>query len=123
MACEAGTVSPGETAAYALTVIALLCASGLMAGLVLGLFSLDRLDLEVVKRVGTASDKKWADKVLPVIRNRHFLLVTLVTVNAGAASALPIVMNKLVSEVVAIILSTTAILLFGEILPQSACAK
>ncbi len=93
------------------------------AGLTLGLLSLDRLDLEVLKRVGTANEKKWADKVLPVIRNKHFLLVTLVTLNAGAASALPIFMDKLVSEVVAILLSTTAILIFGEVMPQAACAK
>jgi CBS domain containing-hemolysin-like protein len=122
-ACQGTAASPAETAAYALIVIGLLCVSGLMAGLVLGLFSLDRLDLEVIKRVGTASEKKWAEKVLPVIRNKHFLLVTLVTVNAGAASALPIVVNRLVNEWVAIVLSTTAILIFGEMIPQAACAK
>jgi hypothetical protein len=36
--------------------------------------------------------------VLPVIRNENFLLVTLVTLNSFAASALPIFMDKLVPE-------------------------
>jgi hypothetical protein len=61
--------------------------------------------------------------VLPVIRNENFLLVTLVSLNAFAASAIPIFMHKLVNEIVAIILSVTAILIFGEIIPQALCSR
>ena len=56
-------LTPAQTAGYALIVIALLCLSGMAAGLTLGLLSLDRLDLEVLKRVGTVAEKKWAHKV------------------------------------------------------------
>jgi hypothetical protein len=63
-ACDAAAqLSPAETAGYALIVIGLLCLSGLAAGLTLGLLSLDRLNLEVLKRTGTRAEKKWADKV------------------------------------------------------------
>jgi hypothetical protein len=39
--------------------------------------------------------------------------------NASATEALPIFLSGLVDEVVAIILSVTAVLLFGEIIPAS----
>jgi metal transporter CNNM len=64
MACDVHeALTPAQAAGYALIVVALLCLSGMAAGLTLGLLSLDRLDLEVLKRVGTVAEKKWAHKV------------------------------------------------------------
>ena len=45
------------------------------------------------------------------------MLVTLLICNAALVEALPLTLNEVVSEVVAIILSVTAILIFGEIFP------
>lgn len=49
------------------------------------------------------------------------MLVTLLVANAGAMEALPICLSLLVPEYIAIILSVTAVLIFGEVGPQAIC--
>lgn len=46
--------------------------------------SLDKVDLEVLKRSGTATEKKYAARIMPVVSRPHLLLVTLLLCNAGA---------------------------------------
>ncbi len=58
--------------------------AGLMSGLTLGLMSLDSVDLEVLKRSGTELEKKHAERIIPVVKNQHLLLVTLLLCNAAA---------------------------------------
>jgi metal transporter CNNM len=48
--------------------------------------------------------------------------VTLLIGNATAMEALPIFLDRLVSPYMAILLSVTMVLIFGEILPQAICA-
>ena len=88
--------------------------SGCMSGLTLGLLSLDIVELEVLKRSGSDQEKRCAQKIIPIVKNAHYLLVTLLLCNAAAMEALPIVLDKLVHEVVAIVLSITAVLFFGK---------
>ena len=54
-------------------------------------------------------------KIIPIVKNAHYLLVTLLLCNAAAMEALPIVLDKLVHEVVAILISVTAVLFFGKL--------
>lgn len=49
--------------------------------------------------------------------------VTLLLCNAVAMEALPIFLDKIMSEVAAIIVSVTAVLFMGEIFPQAICSK
>jgi hypothetical protein len=49
--------------------------------------------------------------------------VTLLLCNAAAMEALPIFLDKLVPEVFAILISVTAVLLMGEVIPQAVCSK
>ena len=51
--------------------------------------------------------------------NHHYLLVTLLVYNALAAESLPILMAKLVPDVVAVVISVFLILIFGEIIPTA----
>jgi metal transporter CNNM len=51
--------------------------------------------------------------VIPVVKNAHYLLVTLLLCNAVAMETLPLLLDKMVHETVAIIISVTAVLLFG----------
>ncbi|MEW5317714.1 MAG: hypothetical protein WDW38_008993 [Sanguina aurantia] len=95
----------------------------MMSGLTLGLMSLDMVDMEVLKRSGTPKEQQYAAAIMPVISNSHFLLVTLLLCNAAAMEALPIFLERLASPVVAILLSVTAVLFFGEIIPQAVCSK
>ena len=64
---------------------------------------------------------RWAARVLPLLKNHNLLLVTLVLGNAAAMQTLPIFFDRIVPTYLAIILSVTAILFFGEIFPQALC--
>ena len=101
-----------------LVFVCIVCAA-LASGLTQGLLSLDHTELEIKLRSGTRQEKEYAGKLLPVIRNHHFLLVTLMLWNASAMEALPIFLNKLVDEWLAILLSVTIVLIFCEILPAA----
>ncbi len=52
---------------------------------------------------------------MQVLKRPHWLLVTLLLVNAAAMEALPIFLDRLVSPTWAIVLSVTAVLFFGEL--------
>eukprot|EP00123_Amoebidium_parasiticum_P007295 comp18023_c0_seq1/m.18523 comp18023_c0_seq1/g.18523 ORF comp18023_c0_seq1/g.18523 comp18023_c0_seq1/m.18523 type:complete len:434 (-) comp18023_c0_seq1:466-1767(-) len=118
-------VSPGSTSFWTYTLAALACiiSSGMFAGLTLGLLSLDTNSLKILSNCGTPREKLAANKLLPLLANRHWLLVTLLLGNAASYEALPIFLDKLMPEYMAIIVSTTFILFFGEIIPQAVCAR
>ncbi len=45
-------------------------------------------ELEVLKRSGKPKEQLYADRIMPLIRNTHFLLVTLLLCNAAAMEVL-----------------------------------
>jgi metal transporter CNNM len=51
-----------------------------------GLMSLDNTELEVLIRSGTPKEQRAARKIMPVIKNSHHLLVTLLLTNAIAST-------------------------------------
>lgn len=108
----------GATIGLSLGVAATVCVSGLMSGLTLGLLSLDRLDLEVMLRTGSDVERRMAARLAPIVKYPHWVLATLVIINTVSSVALPLCMDRLVSSFVALIVSSTAIVLFGEIIPQ-----
>ena len=55
---------------------------------------------------------------MQVVARPHLLLVTLLLSNAAAMEALPLFIDRLLSPVAAIALSVSAVLLFGEVIPQ-----
>ncbi|XVE64289.1 hypothetical protein DITRI_Ditri07aG0088900 [Diplodiscus trichospermus] len=108
---------------YLVVCVALVSFAGLMSGLTLGLMSLSLVDLEVVIKAGEPQDRKNAEKILPIVKNQHLLLCTLLIGNALAMEALPIFLDSLLSEWCAILISVTLILAFGEIIPQAVCSR
>ncbi|KAK4260220.1 hypothetical protein QN277_003364 [Acacia crassicarpa] len=106
-----------------LIVTVLVLFAGLMSGLTLGLMSLSLVDLEVLSKSGTPTDRKHAAKILPVVKRQHLLLCTLLICNAAAMEALPIFLDSLVTAWGAILISVTLILMFGEIIPQAVCSR
>jgi metal transporter CNNM len=96
------------------------CFAGLMSGLTIGLASIDRLTLEV-DSMGNPAKQKLTKRIFPVIDQHHWMLVTLLLCNAGAMETLPLFLDKMVSPALAIILSVTLVLIFGEIIPQALC--
>ena len=104
-------------------VILLICLSGLFSGLNLGLMSLEPNDLKIVMNSGDKNESKYAEKILPVRKRGNFLLCTLLLGNTLVNSSFTILLDDLTSGAIAIIGSTAAIVIFGEIVPQSICSR
>lgn len=92
-----------------------------MSGLTVGYLSIDDLVLELRATTGTEEEKEYAAKVLPILANRHWLLVTLLLMNALAMESLPLFLDKVVPEFLAVLISVTLVLFFGEVIPQAIC--
>jgi len=101
----------------------LVVIAGIMSGLTMGLMSLDEMDLEILQKGGEPKQAFLAKKIIPLIRKHHLTLVTLLLANAAAMEALPIILDKITTPVFAILISVTAVLLFGEIIPQAICTR
>ncbi|KAL7107036.1 hypothetical protein ACP275_06G028700 [Erythranthe tilingii] len=108
---------------YLVICVSLVCFAGVMSGLTLGLMSLSLVDLEVLITAGKPDDRKNAEKILPVVKNQHLLLCTLLIWNALAMEALPIFVDALLPAWGAVLISVTLILVFGEIIPQAVCSR
>lgn len=85
-----------------------------MSGLTIGLMGLTQMDLQILQNAGTPAEKKYATILLPLINKQHLLLVTLLISNAAAMEALPIFLDRLTDPIIAIVISVTLVLMFGE---------
>ncbi|KAF4617959.1 hypothetical protein G7Y89_g15023 [Cudoniella acicularis] len=105
--------------------IALVLLGGLFAGLTLAFMGQDQVYLQVLSHSGTAKERNNAQKVLNVMqRGRHWVLVALLLGNVITNEALPIVLDRdREGGVFAVMVSSVLIMIFGEIIPQSVCAK
>lgn len=108
---------------YLAIYVALVLAAGLMSGLTMGLLSLDMMSLKVMKDGGSDSEKKHARRIIPIVKRHHLLLVTLLLGNAAAVESMPIFLDKISDPVTAILVSVTAVLIFGEVIPQAVCTR
>ncbi|KAK7467311.1 hypothetical protein VKT23_004368 [Stygiomarasmius scandens] len=109
-----------ERIVFGLLVPILVLLSGLFAGLTLGYMSLDETQLNVLSISGNEQQRKYANKIKPIRENGHLLLVTLLLCNMIVNESLPIVADPLLENPVeSVAVSTTLIVLFAEIIPQS----
>ena len=97
--------------------------SGILSGLTLGLLSLDTTTLQVMQQAGTPSEQKNAKKIMPLVRRHHLLLVTLLLANAAAVESMPLFMNAISNEIIAIVVSVTAVLLFSELVTRARVSR
>jgi metal transporter CNNM len=103
-------------------IILLICLSGLFSGLTLGLLGLDPIGLEIIMS-GNTKDSIYARSILPIRKKGNQLLCTLLLGNVLVNSALSIIMANITSGIIGLVLSTTIIVIFGEIIPQSTCSR
>ena len=96
-------------------VISLVVLSGCFSGLTLGFFSLNLTGLERKIKLGDPRAKK----VYPIRKRGNLLLCTLLVGNVAVNSAAAIFLGEIASGLVAGIIATVLIVLFGEILPQA----
>jgi metal transporter CNNM len=96
-------------------IVGLLALSALFSGLTLGLMSLGPHEL---KRKMSAGDKR-ARAIYAVRKRGNLLLVTLLVGNVATISTLSIFLDSISSGLIAGILTTGLITIFGEIIPQA----
>lgn len=89
-----------------------LIIAGIMAGLVVGLASIDHLTLEIASKKSKKMEKT-CNAIFAVINNHHWMLVTLLLVNAACLETLPIYLNKAMSEFAAILFAVIGVLFIG----------
>lgn len=105
-------------------VMMLVLLGGIFAGLTLGLMGLDMVNLQVLSSSGSEEERKNALTVLRLLeRGRHWVLVVLLLGNVIVNETLPVFLSGFGSGLSAVILSTVLIVIFGEIVPQSVCAR
>ena len=119
--------------------VLMLAISGTMSGLTVAMFSIDFTRLKVAARVGSRKphsrpghhhapvvlteqerkDRSRAESLLPLLRRGHLTLVTLLVTNTLAMIALPMFLDRMFGPAVALVISVTGLLFFGEVLPQA----
>ncbi|WVR07902.1 hypothetical protein IAU60_004945 [Kwoniella sp. DSM 27419] len=116
-------LSTGETV-EACMIPVLVALSGVFAGLTLGYFSVDPTQLQVLSISGTPKQQQYARQILPVRKDSHLLLTTLILGNMIVNEALPVVMDNVIGGgIYAVIASTALVVIFAEIIPQSVCSR
>jgi metal transporter CNNM len=91
----------------------------LISGLFLGLLTLDTVDLQIIQRASLdEEERRYATALIPLVKRRHQILVTLELMNALAYETLPIFLDALVPSWAAVLLSVTIVMIFGEIIPS-----
>jgi hypothetical protein len=71
----------GEKVGFAIVVVILVLLSGVFAGLTLGYMSLDETQLQVLMMTGSDVQKARAAKIIPIRKDGHLLLTTLLIAN------------------------------------------
>ncbi|XP_062375335.1 metal transporter CNNM2a isoform X1 [Sardina pilchardus] len=102
----------------------LLCLSGMFSGLNLGLMALDPMELRIVQNCGTEKERKYAKKIEPVRSQGNYLLCSLLLGNVLVNTTLTILLDDIAgSGLIAVVVSTIGIVIFGEIVPQAICSR
>ena len=102
-----------------LIVVVLVLFSGLFSGLTLGLLSLDKAELKRKIELGSIEAKK----VYAVRKKGNLLLCTLLLGNVAVNSTLAIFLGNIASGVIAGLVATGLIVVFGEIIPQATFSR
>ena len=108
-----------EVLILCLQVAVLVCFSAICSGLNVSLLALDLGELQRKAKLGN----RQAKRVLPLRRNSHLTLAAILLINVGAVSASSLVLEHHLNGVLAGIISTLLIVIFGEIFPQALLSK
>jgi len=106
---------PVSDALTFIIVLLLVCLSAVCSGLNVALMALDPADLRRKAKLG---DRR-AIRVLPLRRSTHLSLSAILLTNIAAVSATSLVLSNAFYGVVAGVMATLLIVIFGEIFPQA----
>ena len=122
---------------WACLLLAMFCVllSAVASGANMGIMSLSVLELRLLSEVGRTDNNgdeedaardgeliasaRCARRVLPLVRQKHLVLVTLLLTTALADEVLPLCINAIAPTWVAVVVSVIFMLLFTEILPTA----
>lgn len=122
--CDPVSTSVTGSQAVDLTLAAcLIICSALFSGLTLGLMSLDMSSLNILAEAGDEKERQYAKNIIPLRRNGNLLLCTLLIGNTIVNSCLSILLASITSGIAGVLISTAAIVVFGEITPQAICSR
>ena len=110
-------LSSKEMVWYSIACVMCVAGAGFFVGLQIALFSIDRLFLRVLTTTGTPKERKQAKSLLRVLKLQHWTLVALVLMNAVFVMTLPVLLEAMFDEITALIVSITAVLFAGEVVP------
>ncbi|THG94927.1 hypothetical protein EW026_g6628 [Hermanssonia centrifuga] len=86
--------------------------------------SLDETQLNVLSISGTPEQKMYANKIKPIRKDGHLLLVTLLLANMIVNETLPVISAPVLGGgPQSVVVSTILIVIFSEIIPQSLCTR
>lgn len=111
---------------FVLAILALGCLvmAAAVAGLTLGLMSLDSTSLDIVIQGTDEKQAEAARQIKPIREQGNLLLVTLLLSNTLAAELLPLVLEALVpGGYFSLIVSVLSLMIFGEMIPQAFCSR
>ena len=94
-------------------VLLLVGTSAVCSGLNIAIMSLDIRDLKRKAKLGNI----YAKRLLPMRQNPHLTLASILLVNVAAVSASSLVLENKMIGILAGLLSTLLIVVFGEIMP------
>ncbi len=100
-------------------VLLFILISAICSGLNISVMSLDIADLKRKAKLGNPKAKR----VLPLRKQTHLTLASILLTNVAAVSATSLVLNQLLNGWLAGLLSTLLIVIFGEVLPQALFSK
>ena len=107
-----------------LFIFILICLSGIFSGLNLGLMSLDPTTLKLVIESGSGKQRTYAKLIYRVRKHGNYLLCTLLLGNVLVNNTLTILLDDVLGNgPLAVVFSTIAIVIFGEIIPQAICSR
>lgn len=108
-----------DVAILILEVIALVGIAAICSGLNVAFMSLNLADLKRKAKLGNTY-AKW---LVPLRKNAHLTLAAILLTNVAAASVTPLVIDSRLSGVWAVVISTLALTIFAEIMPQALFAQ
>ena len=119
-----GSADPYEPTYYlirnGLLAFLCVCIAAIMAGLLMGIMSLDPLFLEIrAKTAKTTRERREASTLIGFVKRKNLMLVSIIIINMGVNEALPLFLDRLVPTYISVLLSTTLVVLVGEILPSA----
>lgn len=100
-------------------VLLLILVAGVMAGLILCSFSLDLKRLRGLAQGSNVKEARKAEKLLKILNEPHWLLITLLIWNDIALETMPLLLDAMLNPLLAIIVSVLVTLVFCEIIPQA----